>query len=94
MAIRSGIREQFDWSIFLAIATIALLGITNLYSATSAAKASMADIYISQIYWIVLGSVVAVVVAAIDYRHYERHGWLAYGMGFIQPNISCTIFKD
>ncbi len=23
----------------------------------------------------------AVVVAAIDYRHYERHGWVAYGIG-------------
>ena len=23
----------------------------------------------------------AIVVAAIDYRHYERHGWVAYGIG-------------
>ncbi len=81
MALRSGFREQFDWSLFGAIATIALLGITNLYSATSAAKASMADIYITQIYWIALGAGVAVVVAAIDYRYYERHGWVAYSIG-------------
>ena len=57
--IRSGMREQFDWSLFAAIATIALLGVTNLYSATSAAKASMVDIYVTQIYWIALGAVVA-----------------------------------
>ena len=79
--IRSGIREQFDWALFATIATIALLGVTNLYSATSAAKASMVDIYITQIYWIALGALVAAVVAAIDYRHYERHGWVAYSIG-------------
>jgi rod shape determining protein RodA len=79
--IRSGMREQFDWSLFITIATIAFLGVTNLYSATSAAKASMVDIYITQIYWIALGALVAAVVAAIDYRHYERHGWVAYGVG-------------
>jgi rod shape determining protein RodA len=81
MALRSGLREQFDWPLFVTIATIAMLGVTNLYSATSAAKASMVDIYITQIYWIALGGVMATVVAAIDYRHYERHGWLAYGIG-------------
>lgn len=81
MALRSGIREQFDWALFVTIATIAMLGVTNLYSATSAGRAAMADIYITQIYWIALGGAVAAVVAAIDYRHYERHGWVAYGIG-------------
>lgn len=81
MPLRGGIKEQFDWPLFGAIATIAFLGVTNLYSATSAAKASMVDIYITQIYWIGLGAVVAAIVAAIDYRTYERHGWIAYGIG-------------
>lgn len=81
MSIRGGIREQFDWPLFGVVALIAFLGVTNLYSATSAAKASMLDIYITQTYWIGLGALVAVVVAAIDYRSYERHGWLAYGIG-------------
>jgi rod shape determining protein RodA len=81
MPLRGGLREQFDWPLFGAIATIAFLGVTNLYSATSAAKASMTDIYITQIYWIALGALVAVVVAAVDYRVYERHGWVAYGIG-------------
>lgn len=81
MAIRGGLREQFDWALFVTVAVIALAGVTNLYSATSAAVDGMADIYMQQIYWLALGAGAAVLVAAIDYRHYERHGWLAYGIG-------------
>jgi rod shape determining protein RodA len=81
MAIRGGLREQFDWALFVTVAAIALIGVTNLYSATSAAAEGMADIYMQQIYCLALGAAVAVVVAAIDYRHYERHGFLAYGAG-------------
>jgi rod shape determining protein RodA len=81
MAIRGGFRDQFDWPLFVTVAAIALMGVTNLYSATSAASSAMVDIYMTQIYWLALGSAVAVVVAAIDYRHYERHGFVAYGIG-------------
>jgi rod shape determining protein RodA len=81
MAIRGGLREQFDWALFVTVAAIALVGVTNLYSATSAAAEGMADIYMQQIYWLALGAAVAVLVAAIDYRHYERHGFIAYGIG-------------
>jgi rod shape determining protein RodA len=81
MAIRGGLREQFDWALFVTVAAIALVGVTNLYSATSAAAEGMADLYMQQIYWLALGAAVAVVVAAIDYRHYERHGFVAYGVG-------------
>jgi rod shape determining protein RodA len=81
MPIRGGMRDQFDWPLFVTVAAIALAGVTNLYSATSAGKPGMVDIYMTQIYWLALGAGVAVVVAAIDYRHYERHGFVAYGIG-------------
>ena len=42
---------------------------------------TLADLYMTQIYWLVLGAAGAVLIAAIDYRHYERHGWVAYGAG-------------
>jgi rod shape determining protein RodA len=83
MALRGGLREQFDWPLFVTVAAIALAGVTNLYSATSAANDAMADIYMQQIYWLALGAGVAVLVAAVDYRHYERHGWVAYGVGVV-----------
>ncbi len=81
MALRGGLREQFDWPLFVTVAAIALAGVTNLYSATSASTEALVDIYMQQIYWLALGAGAAVLVAAIDYRHYERHGWLAYGIG-------------
>lgn len=76
-----GFREQFDWPLFVTAAAVAVVGVVNLYSATSAAGAVRAETYIQQIYWLTLGAGVAVLVAAIDYRHFERHGWVAYGIG-------------
>ena len=82
MAIGRGIREQFDWPLFVCVAAIATLGVINLYSATSA-DVQYADLYIQQIYWLTLGAGVATLVAAIDYRHFERFGWFAYGGGIV-----------
>ncbi len=81
--IGRGLRDQFDWPLFVCVAAIAVIGITNLYSATSAARAALSELYIQQIYWLTFGGGVAVLVAAIDYRHYERFGWFAYGAGLV-----------
>jgi len=79
--IGRGLRDQFDWPLFVTVCAIALVGIINLYSATSAMGTARADIYIVQIYWLTLGAGAAVLVAAIDYRNYERQGWVLYGVG-------------
>jgi len=82
MALNRGFRNYFDWPLFITVVTIAVIGVVNLYSATSAPGAR-ADIYIQQIYWLTLGAGVAVLIVAIDYRHFERHGWIAYGIGIV-----------
>ncbi len=76
------LQDQFDWPLFVTVAAIAVTGIVNLYSATSAAR-GLADIYITQIYWLTLGAGVAVLIAAIDYRQFERQGWVIYGFGIV-----------
>lgn len=78
-----GFRDQFDWALFVAVSAIAVIGVVNLYSATSAAGSGLSGLYIQQIYWLTLGAGVAVLVAAIDYRVYERTGWFAYGAGVV-----------
>ncbi|MDD9947634.1 MAG: rod shape-determining protein RodA [Myxococcales bacterium] len=83
MALSRGFRDNFDWALFVVTAAIAVTGIVNLYSATSAAGPHLKDIYIQQIYWLTLGAGVAVLVVAVDYRHYERQGWIAYGAGIV-----------
>jgi rod shape determining protein RodA len=81
MALRRGFQDNFDWPLFVTTAAIAVVGVVNLYSATSAAGPLLRDVYIQQIYWLTLGAGAAVLVAAVDYRHYERYGWIAYGFG-------------
>ena len=44
-------------------------------------RASLSDVYVQQVYWLVTGGILATVVAAIDYRHYERLGYLLYAVG-------------
>lgn len=75
------VREHFDWTLFIAVAILAVIGVINLYSATSVSHGAHTDDYIQQIYWLVGGGILATVVAAIDYRHYERLGYALYGAG-------------
>jgi rod shape determining protein RodA len=82
MALVRTLRDQFDWPLFVAVSAIAVIGVVNLFSATSAGGAPP-DLYIQQIYWLALGAGVAVLIGAIDYRHFERHAWTAYGFGIV-----------
>ncbi len=90
MRLRSGdggtfgrVRDHFDWTLFITVAALAVIGVINLYSATSVARGSHAEDYIQQIYWLVGGGILATLVAAIDYRHYERLGYPLYAGGVV-----------
>jgi rod shape determining protein RodA len=83
MALSRGIRDAFDWPLFVMVASIALIGVVNLYSATNAMPSQLRDMYIQQIYWLTLGGGAAVLIASIDYRYYERYAWVAYGTGIV-----------
>lgn len=86
--------DHFDWALFLAACCIGILGVINLYSATSVAKDALTDVYIQQIYWFVTGGVLATIVAAIDYRHYERSGYILYGVGIVLLILVFILGKD
>ena len=81
MTLSRSWKDSFDWALFVAVATLSVFGIVNLYSASSSLGPSFRDVYIQQIHWLTLGAGVAVLVAVIDYRYYERYGWVAYGIG-------------
>jgi rod shape determining protein RodA len=75
-----------DMRLLFAVVLIVTAGLVNLYSATSvyadtAMRARLADIYVTQVYNMVVGGLLAILVAAIDYRHYERFATLAYAGG-------------
>jgi rod shape determining protein RodA len=77
------VRDHFDWTLFVSVGALAVVGVINLYSATSVARAAHSEDYIQQIYWLVGGGILATVVAAIDYRHYERLGYALYVGGVV-----------
>lgn len=74
------LRESFDWPLFLLVSAISTVGVLNLYSATSALAGARGELYIQQIYWLVIGAGLATLVAAIDYRVYERYAYLLYAL--------------
>jgi rod shape determining protein RodA len=77
------VREQFDWTLFITVAALAVIGVINLYSATSVVRGAQSEDHIQQIYWLVCGGILATIVAAIDYRHYERLGYALYAVGIV-----------
>ncbi len=87
-------RDRFDWVLFLVASLLAVVGVINLYSATSAVKAALSDLYVLQVYWLVVGGILAAIVAAIDYRHYERFGYAAYGFGVVLLLLVFVLGRD
>lgn len=83
MTLGRGWKDTFDWPLFVTVVTIALVGVVNLYSATSAMTGTLRDLYIQQIHWLTLGAAAAVLVASVDYRIFERYGWAVYGLGIV-----------
>lgn len=76
-----GFGERIDWALFISVALLAVIGVVNLYSATSVYTQSRADMYVSQVYFLAAGSALAVFVTFIDYRHFERFAYILYGLG-------------
>lgn len=90
---------QVDMPLLLGIVAIATLGVVNLYSATSVyidagKRSGLADIYVSQVYWIVVGSLLAIAAAVIDYRHFERLAYVLYVGGIASLGLVFVLGAD
>ena len=90
---------QIDMALLVCSVAIVTLGLVNLYSATSyyveaGRRAGLADIYVSQVYWIVVGGLLAILSAVIDYRQYERLAYVFYGGGIISLLLVFVLASD
>jgi rod shape determining protein RodA len=97
ISFKSG--PQIDMVLLVCCVAIATLGLVNLYSATSyyveaGRKAGLADIYVSQVYWIVVGSLLAILCAVIDYRHYERLAYVFFAGGIVSLLLVFVLARD
>jgi rod shape determining protein RodA len=87
-------RDQFDWALFLVAAGLAVVGVVNLYSATSVVRASLSDLYVQHVYWLVAGGILGALAAAVDYRHIERYGYAIYGFGVVLLLLVFVLGRD
>lgn len=74
------LRQHFDWPLFGAMCLLAVLGVVNLYSATSSTSLTLAR---QQIYWLCLGGAAFILTAGIDYRVYNRMAYPLYLVGLV-----------
>lgn len=94
VGLPSRARDNIDWPLLIVVALIAVIGVVNLYSATSVSRAGIADLYVTQIYWLVAGGIAATVVASIDYRHFERLAYPIYGGGIVLLLLVFILGRD
>jgi rod shape determining protein RodA len=92
--IQDAAGEHFDWALFIATALIAVMGVVNLYSATSVYTQARADLYVTQVYFLVAGGALAVFVVAIDTRHIERWAYVLYILGVMSLILVFALGKD
>jgi rod shape determining protein RodA len=97
VAFRSG--QKIDMPLLLVVVAITSIGVVNLYSATSAyvgasRHAALADVYVSQIYWIVIGFLFAMLLSAIDYRHLARIAPVLYAGGLLSLALLFVLAGD
>jgi len=63
--------QNFDWMLLAVVMLLASMGIVNLISATAGGE-GLSETVRRQLLSVGVGVVAASIVAAIDYRHYER----------------------
>jgi rod shape determining protein RodA len=71
---------NYDWTLFLLTVLIAAIGVVNIYSATVSYKLVGTPYYLRQIYWIVAGFSLVVLVCSIDYHFFEDVSFWLYGL--------------
>jgi rod shape determining protein RodA len=91
MKIISKLRHFFDWPFFAAILLLCIFGIMNLYSATYSTPMLLAR---HQVYWLITGMALFLIITAIDYRIYNRWAYLLYGMGLVNLSLVLILGKS
>ncbi|MEZ4598714.1 MAG: rod shape-determining protein RodA [Syntrophotaleaceae bacterium] len=84
---------HFDWPLLLMVLLTALVGIANMYSATSSWSSAATPVYVKQLYWLAGGLMLAGIVAAIDYRHLEQLGYVFYFLNLLLLALVLVVGK-
>ncbi len=71
---------NIDWVLSVLVLVVCLLGILNIYSATTPYKIVGTAYYIKQIYWMLVGMIISVSVCSLDYHILEDLSYWFYGL--------------
>lgn len=71
---------NIDWVLVGLVATVCLLGILNIYSATAPYKIIGTAYYIKQIYWMLVGMIISLLVCSLDYHILEDLSYWSYAL--------------
>lgn len=74
---------HFDWVLLISVLLVALIGIVNLYSATSSWSTQGTPVYLKQLSWLGVGIGIALMVCLFDYRHLEYLGFPLYTLNVL-----------
>lgn len=71
---------NFDWTLFGLVLAVAAIGVVNIFSATASYTTAAIPYYLKQIYWILTGLALVVVVCSIDYHLLDDIAVWVYGI--------------
>lgn len=70
---------NIDWTLIGLVLIISLLGIVNIYSATTPYKIVGEPYYLKQMYWLCFGMFISLAVCSLDYHLLEDFSYWTYG---------------
>jgi rod shape determining protein RodA len=71
---------HFDWTLLGLVLILASVGIINLYSITADWEVPGPPVYLKQTFWLLIGLVLMITVAFIEYRFYSDFGYIVYAV--------------
>jgi rod shape determining protein RodA len=74
---------HFDWTLLGIVLLIASIGIVNLYSAASGVEGLGTPLYLKQIFWLLIGLMLMIIVAFIEYRFYSDFAYIIYMIALV-----------
>src|SRR4030042_3514173 len=67
---------HFDWTLLGLVLILASIGILNLYSITAYWAVSGTPVYLKQTFWLLIGLVLMITIAFVEYRFYSDFAYL------------------
>ena len=74
---------HFDWTLLGIVLLIASIGIFNLFSAAASMEMAGTPLYLKQFFWLLIGLVVMVTIAFMEYRFYSDMAYIVYTVALV-----------